>query len=212
MGVRGVRPAGPAPVFSPVARTTDNAGADIDRLVRGDEAAWRAFVDRYAPVIYSAVWKVLLARAPAGGGWDAEDVAQSVFVRLVERDYRLLRSYDPGRASLVTWLTIIARSKTIDFLRRRALRTVPIEEHEDDVAVAPRRPASPLDLPGGVLTARQKLVLHLLYDREMDVKEAAAALGVDAQTVRSTRHKAVTRLRRYFARVDGGDDAGKKRV
>ena len=173
--------------------------------MRGDEAAWSAFVARFAPVIYSAVWKVLLARAPGTGDWDAEDVAQSVFIRLVDRDYRLLRSYDPRRASLVTWLTIIARGKTIDFLRRRALKTVPLEEHAGDVAVAPHLPSSPIDVPPGLVTPRQKLVLHLLFDRDMDVKEAAAVLGVDSQTVRSTRHKAVARLRRYFAKEKGGD-------
>jgi RNA polymerase sigma-70 factor (ECF subfamily) len=41
-------------------------------------------------------------------------------------------------------------------------------------------------------------VLTLLYDREMEVAEAAALLGVDAQTIRSTHHKAMLRLRAHF--------------
>ena len=38
----------------------------------------------------------------------------------------------------------------------------------------------------------------MLYDREMDVAEIARALGIDAQTVRSTHHKAMIKLRAYF--------------
>ncbi|MBL8674031.1 MAG: hypothetical protein JNL07_04020, partial [Rhodospirillales bacterium] len=48
------------------------------------------------------------------------------------------------------------------------------------------------------LTDRQALVLKLLYDRDMDVAEAAGFLKVDAQTVRSTHHKAMLRLREHF--------------
>ena len=44
------------------------------------------------------------------------DIAQEVFVRLVKSDYRLLRSYDPDRSSITTWLTMVARSTTIDQL------------------------------------------------------------------------------------------------
>ena len=55
-----------------------------------------------------------------------------------------------------------------------------------------------LNIPPGLLTERQALVLKLLYDREMDVAEAAALLKVDAQTVRSTHHKAMLRLREHF--------------
>ena len=52
------------------------------------------------------------------------------------------------------------------------------------------------------LSPRQSLVLQLLYDREMEVAEIAAMLAVDAQTVRSTHHKALVKLRAYFAPED----------
>jgi RNA polymerase sigma-70 factor (ECF subfamily) len=62
-------------------------------------------------------------------------------------------------------------------------------------------PADRIRIPDGLLTARQKLVLTLLYDREMEVAEAASFLRVDPQTIRSTHHKAMLRLRAHF----GGD-------
>ena len=51
------------------------------------------------------------------------------------------------------------------------------------------------DLPWHLLTARQRLVLRMLFDQRMTVCRAAALLGVDEQTVRSTKHKALSRLR-----------------
>ena len=44
----------------------------------------------------------------------------------------------------------------------------------------------------------------MLYDEEKEVAEAAAFLGVEAQTVRSMHHKALTKLRQHFAKVDQG--------
>ena len=39
----------------------------------------------------------------------------------------------------------------------------------------------------------------MLYNRDMDPAEVGSALGIDAQTVRSMHHKALTRLRGHFA-------------
>jgi RNA polymerase sigma-70 factor (ECF subfamily) len=170
---------------------------DLDACLRGDKRAWDAFVERYARVIFAAVQRVMRARRRTDPA-DVEDVAQDVFVRLVRDDYRLLRSYDAGRSSLTTWLTIISRSVAIDHVRRRALPTVPLKEAAD-AAEPPAPPAAEaLDLPEGLLTPRQRLVLRMLFEERMAVSEAAEALGVDAQTIRSTKHKAVSRLRGHF--------------
>ena len=62
------------------------------------------------------------------------------------------------------------------------------------------RPASTPDLAAmvGLLTERQTLILKCLYDEERDVAEVAVLLKIDAQTVRSTHHKALLRLRAHF--------------
>ena len=55
-----------------------------------------------------------------------------------------------------------------------------------------------LKIPPGLLTERQTLILKYLYDEERDVAEIAQLLKIDAQTVRSTHHKALLRLREHF--------------
>ena len=164
-----------------------------DALFAGERAAWEAFVRRYGGLIVAAV------RAIAANSGDVEDLAQEVFVRLCKDSFRLLRSYDPARAALSTWLTIVARSTARDAMRRRRAESVPIENvPEAQLAVAPVEPVRKLKLPEALLSPRQREILAMLYDREMDVAEIAKLLGIDPQTVRSAHHKAMLKLRAHF--------------
>lgn len=168
----------------------------LDRLIAGDKAAWDRFVARFAPVIFAAVRRKL---APAGRGEDAEDVAQDVFIRLCARDFHLIRRYDAGRAKLSTWLTVIAHSAAIDHLRRQKAPAQPLESvPEGHLAVDPPKDPVTVEIPPDLLSPRQALVLEMLYQREMEVAEAAEVLGVEPQTVRSTHHKALVKLRAHF--------------
>jgi RNA polymerase sigma-70 factor (ECF subfamily) len=181
---------------------------DLEACIAGDKHAWDVFVDRWAGVVYSAVRRTMRGRGAGTDRADVEDAVQDVFVRLLKDDYRLLKKFDPQRASLSTWLTLIARSATIDRHRKQRLPTVPLEQQDP---AEPRVAATPaLSVPTHVLTARQRLVLRLLFDESRTVAEAARFLDVDEQTVRSTKHKALSRLR---AEMDSssapvGGDAG----
>lgn len=175
---------------------------DLSACLDGDKRAWDAFVASFARVIYAAVLRTMRTRWPAVAEQDVQDATQEVFLRLVRNDYRLLRRFDPTRASLATWLTLVARSTAIDRLRARQPQMASLDDpHVAEPADAP--PADPLmsmHIPPGLLTERQRLLLHLLVDRQMTVRQAAEFLGIDAQTVRSARHKAVQRLREHFGR------------
>jgi RNA polymerase sigma factor (sigma-70 family) len=164
-----------------------------DALLGGDSAAWGSFVGRYGGLIVAAVRGI----APTQG--DIEDLTQEVFVRLCKDNFRLLRTYDPARAALSTWLTIVSRSTARDALRRRRLDSVPIDAvPEAQLAVDPVEPVQKLKLPDALLSPRQREILAMLYDREMEVAEIARALGIDPQTVRSAHHKAMIKLRAHF--------------
>ena len=175
---------------------------DVALLCRGDKRAWDGFVVRYAGTVRAAVMAVLRQAGRDGG--DAADLVQDVFLRLCKDEFRLLAQYDPARAAPVTWLTLVARSMTLDHLRRKQLPRVPLEAApESAVAVAPAEPAERLTIPPGLLSPRQQLILAMLYEREMEPAEIAAALGIEVQTVRSMHHKALTKLRAFFAEERG---------
>jgi RNA polymerase sigma-70 factor (ECF subfamily) len=166
-------------------------------LLAGDKRSWDNFVRRYAALIVAAV------RGVASNSGDIEDLTQEVFVRLCKDQFRLLRTYDAARASLSTWITIVARSTARDALRRRRPDSVPIDTvPEMHLKVDAVEPVPKLKLPEALLSPRQREILGMLYDREMDVAEIAAALGIDPQTVRSAHHKAMLKLRAHFKADD----------
>lgn len=172
---------------------------DVDSCVTGDGHFWGEFVSRYSAVVYSAVRKVIQSKVRMANHEDIRDVAQNVFVRLVKKDFNLLRRYDPSRCSLPTYLTIIARSTALDYLRYGYFNSVPLDDFDRDARVEAHEPDEFVELPPGVLTERQTTILRLLFYKDYDVPMAAEALGVKAQTVRSIKHQALTRLRTHYA-------------
>ncbi|MCA9291940.1 MAG: sigma-70 family RNA polymerase sigma factor [Phycisphaerales bacterium] len=189
---------------TPQSRRSEKTAAITETLaacLSGDVGAWDRFVRDHRRIILAAVSRTLQRHGRAAAA-DVDDATQDVFVRLMRDDSRLLRTFDPDRASMSTWLTLVARSVTLDRLRARKNVVSLSPDHEPN-QTAPSSPRTGPDLPMEVLTARQRLVLHLLFDRDLAVPDVASILEVDEQTVRSTKHKALSRLREHLAKEDG---------
>jgi RNA polymerase sigma factor (sigma-70 family) len=169
----------------------------VIRLIEGGADAWQEFIDNFSSAIFGAVVNTL--RKSGYGSDDSHDITQDVYLRLCKNDFRLLRQFDSTRAGLKTWLGVIASSATIDHLRRKRASTIPLDDLPEEINAIQPEMRDPVRIPNGLLSERQALVLRLLYDKDMDAKEVAALLGIDSQTVRSTHHKALVKLRRYFA-------------
>lgn len=173
---------------------------DLRALQAGDKRTWDAFVGASAPLINAVVRRSLVSYRLSEE--DVLDAAQDVYVRLCANGFRLLKTYDAERASLSTWLAVVSRSAAIDHARRRRQATQPLDEVPEARLAVEDRYVEKLKIPAGLLTERQILILKCLYDEERDVAEIAKLLNIDAQTVRSTHHKALVRLRAHFQ----GDD------
>ena len=169
---------------------------DLRALAAGDKRTWDGFVTASTALINAVVRRALGAYRL--GEDDVMDAAQDVYVRLCANDFRLLKTYDPARAGLSTWLAVVARSAAVDFVRRRKAATMAIDEVPEAALAVEDRHVEKLKIPEGLLTERQALILKCLYDEERDVAEVAQLLRIDAQTVRSTHHKALLRLREHF--------------
>ncbi|MDG1839052.1 MAG: sigma-70 family RNA polymerase sigma factor [Phycisphaerales bacterium] len=177
---------------------------DFEACINGDAEAWRAFCDQTVRLVVASIRRVI----PSGNtpsGDELDDLVQSVYIKLLRNDRRLLRNYDPARAGISTWITLIARSVAIDALRRKKLDLRPLDEAAGAVS-SPQMQASvgPL-VPTHILTSRQKLVLTMLFEDGMDIADVAIVLDVNPQTIRSTKHKAIDRLRAYFRAHPFGD-------
>lgn len=164
--------------------------ADVCRLLaegRRDQA-FEYLLARYRTKVYRLALSYV--RTPA----DAEDLAQEAFVRL----WRALPLYD-GRASLSTWLYVIARNACLSELRKRVIRQTAAL---DDVA-EPAAPAAGAAVPElrldcetlvDALPETQRQVVRLFYLEERSYEQVAEMLGMPLNTVRSHLHRARKRL------------------
>ena len=185
---------------------------DIEGCIQGRKAAWDDFVRACSPLIYAAVKRSY--RALPCSQQELEDRVQDVFVHLVKSDFRALRAFDPERASLSTYLTLVARSIGHQHAQKRKLLAVSLDSIPAVRAPSDSPAAESLPTLHG-LTERQQAVLQLLFEQGMSVEEAAHRLDVDPQTIRSTKHKALSRLRGQFqqeGRAGGQTETGVRKV
>lgn len=105
-------------LFSRAERTDD--AALLAGYAVGDEAAATAFVRRFQARVFGLALSI--TRDPGL----AEDVSQEVFVRV----WRAAGSFDPRRASVLTWLLTITRNAAIDAVRTVRPRPLPDEALE----------------------------------------------------------------------------------
>ncbi len=192
----------PMPDTAAAARmAADSVVADlVTRAGNGDEQAWGALVERYAPLIWSICRKHRLSEA------DAEDVGQSVWLRLADQ---LDRVRDP--AALPGWLATTTRRECLRVVRAAQgplaagyvldAEILP-DEHgdtaEEELLVAERHAAlraAFADLP----LFYQRLIAMLTADPPVPYAEISARLGIAVGSIGPTRARCLDRLRRHPA-------------
>jgi RNA polymerase sigma factor (sigma-70 family) len=128
-----------------------------------------------------------------GDGPDAEDVTSEAF----ERGLRYRHSYDPGRASALTWLIGIARRCIADrALRPQALPTDQVDEREsrEDVEgeavlrLAVREAVARLP-------ERDRELVALRYGADLTARQIAELLELRTNAVEVALHRLHARLR-----------------
>ncbi len=83
-------------------------GSILERVAAGDEAAVRDCVSQYGDLVWSIALRLLKRRS------EAEDAVQDIFVDI----WRSAKRYDPSIAAEATFITMIARRRIYDRLRR----------------------------------------------------------------------------------------------
>jgi len=182
-------------LFGQLRRRSETDGRESDdsllsRVARDESAAWAVLVDRHlGPVTRYANW-ILRDNAAA------EDVAQETFFRLTKK----ASEWEPGGASLKTWLFRVARNLCID--RKRAKTALPIDTIEDapdsdNAFEVDRR----IDIEKAVqlslekLPERQKTAIILVHFEGFSGNEAAKALDISVEAVGSLLARARKALR-----------------
>jgi RNA polymerase sigma-70 factor (ECF subfamily) len=173
----------------------DDLSTLIDGCRAGDALAWETFVRRFQGRVFA------LAYSYAGDREDARDLAQEIFVRLYEA-----RAQWPTGDEFLPWLFRVARNRSVDFLRRRKVRTPPNAVDDDAIAnladPAPGAEARVLEsdrrgllhaaLRGLSAISREIVVLRDVQG--LPIQQVASILGIPLGTVKSRASRARVEL------------------
>lgn len=181
----------------------------LRRAAAGDESAWRAIVDAYAPRVFG------LIRAQCGNVDLAEEITQSTFVTIVAK----IDTYtELGRFE--AWIFRIAMNRLRDEMRRQKRQARPMEDEilTGFVGAGGERPADRPELRQDLealeealqrLSEADRRIIHLRHQAGLSFKQIADVLGQPLGTVLARQHRALKKLRDLIPRdlhPDVGDD------
>ena len=177
--------------------TNAASGRDLGPLMRsvaaGDRGSLAELYRHTSAKLYGICVRLLGSEA------EAEDVLQEVYMIVWNKADR----FDPGKASPITWLAVLARTQAIDRLRLRRLPTDPLEsaDHVGDDAPSAldvletaqdhQRLAGCLDQ----LDEQQRAMIRSAFFDGASYPELAEREGVPLGTMKSWIRRGLLRLR-----------------
>ena len=171
----------------------------VHRILDGDDSAFSELVKKYQKPVHALVWRKI------GDFHIAEEITQDTFLKAYQRLATLKK---PQR--FTSWLYVIAANNCKMWLRKKRLRTQPleetdsaqlekatysryvVEENERTTAEAQREVVKQLLAK---LQESDRTVITLHYFSEMSAAEIGAFLGVSVNTIKSRLRRAQQRLK-----------------
>lgn len=166
-----------------------------ERIAAGDAAALRAAYDEHAGRVLALALRIVRSKE------EAEDVVQDTFLEV----WRRASDYDVSRGELSSWIMSMARSRSIDRVRRARVRTryaqtseapPPLETPADQAAAS--EDGTKIRDVLSTLPAEQRLALELAYfdglTQQQIAERTAAPLGTVKTRLRLALEKLSTQL------------------
>jgi RNA polymerase sigma-70 factor (ECF subfamily) len=184
-------------------------GELIRRIAARDETAVGLLYDRYGQVLFAVAYRIVGQRS------DAEEVVMEAFAQV----WREAERFEAGRGSAAAWLTMIGRSRALDFVRSRQRRTrITTAAAQDDPDTGPgmstwrSNPSEAVEHSErkkrveealGDLSAPQREAIELAFFEGLSQSEIAERLheplGTVKTRVRLGMQKLRDALRPYYA-------------
>ena len=204
---------GPSSTPWPVATVSQTTGAPSDRelvarAASGKDQAIGQLYDRYGAMVYTVAYRILRDET------DAEEAVMDTFAQA----WRQADRFAEARGSVAAWLTMIARSRSLDMMRARSRREHHTTRAEQDEPGHPPgmsawrpNPAKAYDnlerrqqvqMALQALSAPQRQAIELAYYEGLTQTQIAdrlqEPLGTVKTRVRTGMEKLRDTLRPYF--------------
>jgi RNA polymerase sigma-70 factor (ECF subfamily) len=176
----------------------------LRRCLNKEPGSWNDFVDRFLSLIYHVIGYTAHLRSFRIGPEDVEDIAAEVLLKLVDKNFKVLREFR-GHASLSTYLTVIARRICIQELVRRqkvkeaiARGETRLPEVEPDDAPAAQKGMERLEEVEKLLRrlrGREREIVRLYYLEGRTYEEISTETDVPVNTIGAVLSRARKKLR-----------------
>jgi len=166
----------------------------MGRVAGGDRSALRQLYDATSAKLFAVCLRILSDRE------EAQDVLQEVYVTIWRRADR----FDAGRASVMTWVSTIARNRSIDRLRARG--PMAYADQVEDLEIADEAPGAEamLEAKGeqgrlqnclSELDARTETVIRTAFFEGVTYEAIARRMEAPLGTVKSWVRRGLARLK-----------------
>jgi RNA polymerase sigma-70 factor (ECF subfamily) len=182
--------------------------AIVDAARTGDESALAELYVLYFPRVY----RYILARM--GNPYDAEDLTEEVFLRVLDA----IERFQWREAPFSAWLFRIAHNAVVSQRRKEGARgrssplseALPVDSQGPEVVVENWLALSEIMKAAETLPEAQRRVISLRFAAGLSVAETARAMSKGEGNVKVIQHKAIAKLREMLR--EGSKVYGKGRV
>ncbi len=171
----------------------------LDRCIAGDAEGWRAFLQRFGGLFAYVAARTAERRGTPLSDAEREDIVANVVFECLRNDAAVLRAF-AGRASLASYLTVIARRVAVRHLIREleAFRVAVAQDRPPAAAMPSPQPIDDREQVAALLDRLEpdeaKLVrLHHLESRSYG--EISAITGLPLGSIGPALSRARTKLR-----------------
>jgi RNA polymerase sigma-70 factor (ECF subfamily) len=183
----------------PSEATLDQLSQLVEGMRRGSEESLKLLYEATVARLHALALAIL--RNPA----DAEDVVCATYVQAWEGAAQFNRE----RGTAIAWLTMMCRSRALDFLRRERVRVRTKEAetiaHDADVTaddlISLTEQASRVHAALFSLTPERRHVISLAFLRDLTHQEIAEQMSLPLGTVKSHLRRAFAQLREQLEEV-----------
>lgn len=186
----------------------------LSKCISGDKKASETFVRQFSDLVYSSVRYTLINKQVTYNSQDLEDLHNSVFLQLFERNCKKLRQYK-GRngCSLATWIRIVTVRMVLNDIRKKGHDTLFWQKKRIPLEDLPELKEAGMDslktmemeeqmrlVHDGIkrLHARDRLLMTLHFVKGLSIKETAETMCISIENAYTTKHRAMKKLRSYI--------------
>ena len=168
----------------------------ISQVLKGDQNAYAALVEKYKNYVFTLVLRFTKSRE------DAEELSQDIFIKA----YRYLADFK-GQSKFSTWLYTIVNTTCISFLRKKKLEMRSLDDEGvfetadmqrsgfEANAVEQKSKVNMVNKAIALLNPDDAEIITLFYKNEQSLDEIATILGIESNTAKVRLHRARTRLK-----------------